>query len=76
VRPPSGSSSLLPAVSSGTKRRFSLDLHSPTVQGLWKDTSTASSSSNDKRMAEPDFPTCNTASYQLPDRLGLEAMIR
>jgi transposase len=30
--------------------------------GQWKDTSTGSNSSNEKRMVEPSFPTCNTAS--------------
>jgi transposase len=34
----------------------------PYSTGLWKGTSIASSLSNAKRMAGPDFPTCNTAS--------------
>jgi transposase len=36
-----------------------------------RDTSTGSNSSNGKPMAELSFLTCNTASCQLPNRLGL-----
>ncbi len=38
-----------------------------TVQELWKGISTASNSSNGKRMVERGFPTCTAASCLLPN---------
>ena len=42
----------------------------PYSTGPVEGTSLASNSSNDKRMAKPDFPTCNTASCRRPDHCG------
>ena len=71
VPPPSGNSTSLPKVASGTKPRFSRGSRFPTVRGRWKATSTASNCSNGKRMAERGLLTCNAVFCLLLEELAL-----